>query len=52
MLYSLEYFCKYLYLKYMTKEFIAICLEPGLFKSERYIKLMFYFLSDNGIITK
>ncbi|KAM3128248.1 hypothetical protein pb186bvf_019667 [Paramecium bursaria] len=41
MLYSLEYF-----------QFIAICVEPGLFKSERYLKLMFYFLSDNGIITK
>ncbi|CAD8054368.1 unnamed protein product [Paramecium sonneborni] len=33
-------------------QFIAICLEPDVYKIEKYLKLMFTFLSQNGRITK
>ncbi|CAD8136235.1 unnamed protein product [Paramecium octaurelia] len=48
---EIEDLIKYKYQDLEYYQFIAICLEPGVYKVEKYLILMFQFLSQDGLIT-
>ncbi|CAD8076644.1 unnamed protein product [Paramecium sonneborni] len=49
---EIEQQIKYKYQDLEYYQFIAICLESDVYKIDKYLKLMFTFLSQNGRITK